>query len=428
VTEHATTTSGLGSRRWPIGPFAVLSQRDFRLLCCGQLVSLLGDQLFLVALPFVLLSGRHDARRLGVVLLCLGLARAVSVAFGGGLSDRFRQRMIMLYTDLARLVLTALLAVIVLATSQPLLAIAVLATGLGLAQGLFLPSSYSIVPQLVDDEHLVAANSVISAQTNASTLVGPALGGVIVAGASAGTALLIDAVTFGVSALSLALIRMRGRTRGGGKEGGPAVEDRPADPSYRGFLSYLVRSRLLPFSAAMTFVVNLGYVGITEIALPALARERFTDPAFAFGLLLTGSALGAIGGAVFAHRILARRSAALLALAAGMIEGTTILLVPVGPGIVGSWLELLVVGFAGAVVNVFFVSALQRTVPREYLGRAMSLLLLAAFATSPASYGLVAFLVTTYGPTPAFVFGGTATIVAFGMGFFSREIRRLGLV
>ena len=423
--------------------FEVLSVRDLRLLWTGQLISLLGDQMFLVAMPFVLLTGGHDASRLGVVLLCLGVGRTVAMAAGGSLSDRFRRRLVMLYSDMVRLVLTALLAVVVLFENQPLLVIAALAAMLGLAQGVFLPSSYSIVPELVGEDRIVAANSIMSTQLNLSTLIGPAIGGALVAGASPGVALLADAATFGVSASSLALIRGRPATARAVSEpaagtaanppeaaAGPAGQAsgearRPS--SYRSFLRYVTSSRLLPFSLLVTFIVNLGYAGMVEIALPALARERFANAPVAFGLLLTGSAIGALTGALTANPILARRNGALLALGTGIVEGLCILLIPVLPGFAGSWLALFLVGTASAVVNVFFVSSLQRTVPREYLGRTMSLLMLAASATSPISYGLVAALVTASGAATAFYLAGAATVTAFAVGFLGRDIRKLAL-
>lgn len=404
--------------------FGVLTRRDFRLLSTGQLISLLGDQFFLVALPFVLLSGRHDAHRLGAVLLCLGVARAVAVAFGGGLSDRFRQRTVMLGTDLTRLVLMAVLAVVVLTAHVRLLVIAALAACLGLAQGVFLPSQYSIVPQLVPQEEIVAANSITTALANFSGLVGPAIGGLLVAGVSPGAALVIDAATFGVSALCLAFIR--GRAASSSSDVLAAAP--PADLGYRAFLRYFRHSRLLLFSVTVTLIVNLGYLGMTEIALPALARARYANGPVAFGLLLTGSALGALAGAGTARPLLTRRRGALLALTAGIVEGTAILLVPAGPGFAASWVELFIAGLASAVGNVFFVSALQRTVPRQFLGRTMGLLILAAAATAPVSYGLVAVLVSAAGPPLAISFAGAATIAAFSVGFLSQEIRGLSLV
>lgn len=419
-------------------PAAVLSQRNFRLLVIGRLTSMLGDQMFLVAMPFVLLTGEHDARDLGLVLLSMGIARGITVAFGGWIGDRYEKRLVMLRSDAVRFVLSGLLALVVISPVQPLWVIMSLAVTIGLAQGIFLPSSFSIVPTIVDRKDIVAANAVVSSQQNLAVLLGPALGGLLVAGFAPGPVLLIDACTFLVSAACLYLI---GPSRAdptpepdtpgtpdtaGTPDAADAAEPAP-DPGYRAFLRYVRGSRLLRFSLLNTFVVNLGYAGMVPIALPAMARVRFDEPAVAFGFLVTGSGIGALVGALVAHSVLARRAAALIALTAGVVEGVLIMLVPFGPGFAGSWAELFGIGIVGSLTNVFFVSALQRTVPGHYLGRTMSLVLLASFATSPVSYGLIALLVTNSGPTSAFLFTGVTTALAFALGFLSPTIRKLSL-
>ncbi|HET9894649.1 MAG TPA: MFS transporter [Streptosporangiaceae bacterium] len=412
--------------------FEVLSITDLRRLWTGQLVSLIGDQLFLVAIPFVLLTGRHNADQLGVVLLCLGVGRTITMVIGGSLSDRFERRLVMMASDVARLLLTALLAVIVLTASRPTAEIAVLAGLLGLAQGLFLPSSFAIVPDLVDEDRVVAANSVISLQVNLATLVGPAIGGALVAGTSPGVALLADAATFGVSAWTLALIRGKAGVRQGNRtpasDTGSVGDTGTGDTrSYRSFLRFATSSRLLLFSVLVTFVVNLGYTGMVQIGLPALARERFAHAPVAYGLMLAGSGIGAIAGSISAGRVLARARPALLALGAGITEGLSILLVPTLPGLAGCVLALVLVGVVSSIVNVFFVSAMQGAVPRQYLGRAMSLLIFSAAVTSPISYGVVGWVVTVSGPATAIFLAGVATVAAFSIGFASRDIRQLTL-
>lgn len=423
-----TTDENLPVSWWRrlLRPAAVLSQRDFRLLVIGRLTSMLGDQMFLVAMPFVLLSGEHDARDLGLVLLSMGIARGVTVGIGGWIGDRYEKRLVMLRSDVARFVLSGLLALVIISPVQPLWVIMCLGVTIGLAQGIFLPSSFSIVPTIVDRKDIVAANAIVSSQQNLAVLLGPALGGLLVAGFAPGPVLLIDACTFLVSAACLYLIRPARADPAPEPDAPDPVEPAP-DPGYRAFLRYVRGSRVLRFSLLNTFVVNLGYAGMVPIALPAMARVRFDEPAVAFGFLLTGSGIGALVGALVAHSVLARRAAALIALTAGVVEGVLIMLVPLGPGFAGSWAELFGIGIAGALTNVFFVSALQRTTPGHYLGRTMSLVLLASFATSPISYGLVALLVSNSGPASAFLFTGVTTVLAFGLGFFSPTIRKLSL-
>jgi predicted MFS family arabinose efflux permease len=374
----------------------------------------------------VLLAGEHDARDLGLVLLSMGIARGITVGFGGWIGDRYEKRLVMLRSDAVRFVLSCLLAVVVISPVQSLWVIMCLAVAIGLAQGIFLPSSFSIVPTLVDRKDIVAANAIVASQQNLAVLLGPALGGLLVAGLAPGPVLLIDACTFLVSAACLYLIRPS-RTDPAPEPEAPDPSEPVPDPGYRAFLRYVMSSRLLRFSLLNTFVVNLGYAGMVPIALPAMARVRFDEPAVAFGFLLTGTGIGALIGGLVAHSVLARRAAALIALTAGVVEGVLIMLVPLGPGFAGSWAELFGIGIVGSLTNVFFVSALQRTVPSHYLGRTMSLVLLASFATSPVSYGLIALLVSNSGPTSAFLFTGVTTALAFGLGFLSPTIRKLSL-
>src|SRR5512132_13768 len=91
----------------------VLSLRDFRLLFTGAATSLLGDQFALVATPWLTLKLTGDPLALGIVLALEGFPRAVFMLLGGAITDRFSPRLIMLISDIVRLLLTALMAVVV---------------------------------------------------------------------------------------------------------------------------------------------------------------------------------------------------------------------------------------------------------------------------------------------------------------------------
>src|SRR5512140_2240634 len=97
------TSSGLGH---------VFRGRDFRLLWSGQFVSLLGDQFFLVALPWLVLQLTGDAFAVGTVVAVNSAPRAVFILLGGVLIDRFSPRVVMLYSNIARMVLVTVLAVL----------------------------------------------------------------------------------------------------------------------------------------------------------------------------------------------------------------------------------------------------------------------------------------------------------------------------
>src|SRR5215207_2141505 len=94
-------------------PASPLSVRNFRLLWIGEGISLLGDQFYMIALPWLVLSLTGNALAVGTVMAIAGIPRALFMLVGGALTDRFTPRKLMINSNLARMVLTGLLAVLV---------------------------------------------------------------------------------------------------------------------------------------------------------------------------------------------------------------------------------------------------------------------------------------------------------------------------
>src|SRR5512135_1333155 len=95
-------------------PASVLRIRNFRLLWIGEGISLLGDQFYLIALPWLVLALTGNALAVGTVLSTAGIPRAMFMLLGGALTDRFTPRKLMIISNLARLMLTGVLAALVI--------------------------------------------------------------------------------------------------------------------------------------------------------------------------------------------------------------------------------------------------------------------------------------------------------------------------
>jgi MFS family permease len=190
--------------RFAAGPLKV---RSFRLLAGGQFTSTIGDYCYAVALPWFVLSSHGGVILLGTVLACYGVSRMVLIPVGGVLADRIGPRTVMLAADAARCVLVAAMAVLAARHTVSLVALGPLAACIGAGEGLFIPASFAIMPSLLDGDQLAAGNAISTAAVQTGSLVGPALGGALVAITQASTwAFGIDAASFAVSALTLALI------------------------------------------------------------------------------------------------------------------------------------------------------------------------------------------------------------------------------
>jgi len=201
-------------------PLVSLPQiRNFRLLWIGEAVSLLGDQFQFIALPWLVLQLTGDGMAIGTVMALAGVPRALFMLIGGALTDRFSPRRVMLASNAARMVLVLGLALLVLGNVVSLWMPYLFALAFGLADAFFYPAQSSIIPHIVDREHLQLANSVMQGTAQISLFAGPLLAGTLIAFMSRGSAgtgnlegialaFFVDTLTFLVSLVTLGAMRV----------------------------------------------------------------------------------------------------------------------------------------------------------------------------------------------------------------------------
>jgi MFS family permease len=192
---------------------AVLRQRDFRLLFGAYAVSVLGDRMVTIALAFAVLHLGGSASDVGIVLAARTLPLVASLLVGGVVADRTSRRAVMVSADVSRLATQGALAALLITGEPSIAAIAVLSGLSGLATGFFEPASTGLMPAVVAPERLQQANGLRATAMAGGEIAGPVLAGGLVAAAGAGYALAVDAVTFGISALLLAGLRLSPRVR-----------------------------------------------------------------------------------------------------------------------------------------------------------------------------------------------------------------------
>jgi MFS family permease len=430
------------------GPLGV---RSFRLLAGGQFASTIGDYCYAVALPWLVLSNRGGAILLGTVLACYGVARMVAIPAGGVLADKIGPRTIMLAADAARCVLVAAMAVLAARHTVSLAALGPVAALIGAGEGLFIPASYAIMPSLLDGEQLAAGNAISTAAVQVGSLLGPALGGALVAATSASTwAFAIDGGSFAVSALTLALIPRRaaagsvaagtaevsgadgvaaaeggvegGAGPGGGGPGGGGPGS--GGPGSGGVLAFLKGSRVLQVLLVVVVAANLTGGGQSEVALPSLAHARFG--AAGYGALLACFAGGAVIGTLAAARTGGLRRPAVFASVIFLVSSVSTALTPYLGGEAGAAAMLFVTGATNGLGNVTVLTVTQKWAPPALLGRVMSALMLCAFGTFPLSVAVSGVLVRHLGPSIFFPVAAAVVGVSILGGLTQREFRTFG--
>jgi MFS family permease len=408
------------------GVFTPLRNRRFALYFTGQLLSQIGDGIYVVALPFLVLSRGGGSVDLGTVLGCYGLARLSVLQIGGTLADRYGARRVMLCSDALRAVVVLGLAGLATAAHVPLWPLIALAVPLGVLDGLFRPASFALVPDIVPDAELTAANALNTSMQSTALIVGPAIGGLLVAARSSSSALLIDALTFAAS--SLALYAIGGGTADTGHDEGadqPSADDAAAPPGWRAVLRYVRDSPLLRMALLVTVVVNLALGGLGEVVLPVFAIRPLDGGPSAFGLIMAGFGVGSVIGALLANAFMRLRKRGLAALVLGVAEGIAIMCVPLGSLLAVAVLGMCVAAVCQAVVNVFYVTTLQRDVPTGTMARVMSLMIACVYAAYPISVAVSGAIVRPLGPDIVIVAAGMCICAAFLLGFASKSYRSL---
>ena len=436
---------------WRSGPLAV---RSFRLLAGGQFTSTIGDYCYAVALPWLVLSSHGGAILLGTVLACYGVPRIVLIPVGGVLADKIGPRTVMLAADAGRCVLVAALAVLATRHTVSLATLGPVAALIGAGEGLFIPASFALMPSLLEDDRLAAGNAISNAAVQAGSLLGPALGGALVAATRASTwAFVIDAASFAVSALTLALIPRQAATgsvtataaaaagASGETEADAGADRVGADPvgaggasaaggngggngGGDGVLALLRRSRLLQVLLIVVVAANLAGGGMGEVALPSLAHARFG--AAGYGALLACLAAGGVIGALAAARTSGLRTPAIFASLVFLVDGAAIALTPYLGGEAGAAAALFVVGATNGLGNVTFLTVLQKWAPPAMLGRIMSAVMVCAFGSFPLSVVITGVLVRHLGPTVFFPVAGGLVVVTMLGALTQQEFREFG--
>jgi MFS family permease len=374
-----------------------LKGHDFRLLWTGAAISLVGDGVFLVALAWQVYSMSEGVTGMAWAGVALAAPQLVLFPLGGLLADRVDRRLVMFGSDIVRAACLLLLSALAWTDRPPLLLLYAVVAVYGAATGVFGPSFDAIIPELVPPDELTNANALDQLiRPIGLRLLGPALGGGIIAVAGTGGAFLLDAASFGVSAMLLLALPRTSQTR----TTTTVLED------LREGVVFVCSQPWLWATLSAGAVGLLFIFGPSEVLLPYLVKEVFDESAGHLGLVYASGGLGAIAAAIMiGHTGLPRRLLTLAYLAWG---GAT--LAVAGYGLASSSAGLAVACFiagAGEAAGmVAWSTAKQRLVPLRLLGRVSSVDWFVSTALVPLSYAITAPIVGVLGAQATFVWAG----------------------
>jgi DHA3 family tetracycline resistance protein-like MFS transporter len=386
-----------------------LRGRDFRLLWSGMTISLLGDGIFLIAMAWQ----AYELWNAPAALSILGIGMTIpTIGFllpAGVLSDRLDRRSLVLWSDIGRAVVVAALAALAIAGALTFWQLVVLVALYGVGAAFFTPAFEALVPDIVPAPDLAAANALDQfVRPITLRLVGPALGGVLVAGVGTGVAFALDAATFVVSAVAVACMRppAHARSEHVGSSLGAVTEG-----------LRFVRSRVwLWGTLGSAAIAYLAFMGPAEVLLPYVVKNELDGSARELGLVFAAGGVGAIGAALFiGQRGHPRRDVTVM-----YATWTIATLAVAGYGLATApWqlmLACLVFNALETAGTIVWATIKQRHVPASLLGRVSSLDWLISIGLLPLSFALTAPAVALFGVRATLVgaaaIGGVVTLGA----------------
>lgn len=402
------------ARAWSAGP---LRSRPFRLLFAARAVSSFGDGLVLVALAFAVLDLTGSVTDLGLVMGAQSAALVVFVLLGGVWSDRLPRRTVMLLADAVRMTAQGISAALLIAGAAHVWELALLQAAYGAASGFWAPASIGIVPEVASAADLQPANALLGLSENATSVLGPAIAGVIVATAGPGWGLAADAASFLAGGVLLWGVHVT--------PGAAVVTERK--PSVIAELRDgwgTFRSLRWLWTTVLYFTLYMGLVYPPfQVLGPAIARSSLGGAgawAAISAALGIGAVLGGLAGLRWrpAHPL---RSSILMFFWASLMF--------VALGLHASLWTLIVLavldGATGTIFNAFWFTAMQRRVAPGDLSRVSSWDHLGTLALGPLGLAAVGPVAGALGYS-ATLYAAAAVNVALTLAVLAvREVRDL---
>jgi MFS family permease len=404
VPNASAPTEANSAATLPVAPVEhPLRNANYRLWLTGGTISLLGDQFYFVALPWLVLQQTGSAVAMGSIMMAGAIPRALLMLMGGAVSDRLSVRKIMISTATARTICVTVIGVLVWLRVLRIWELYVLAVSFGVADAFAAPAQSAYMPSLLKREQLVAASSVSQSTAQMTTMLGPVPAGFVIQALGVAWAFFLDAISF------LFIIGALWKLPDPPKS---QTARKPMLHSIKEGIIYVGKDVPLRSLMLLVMILNFCVAGPVPIGLAYLTKTKFGSPAD-YGIVISAIAAGSLLGALLAGVWKIRRRGMmilLVSLALGVCLGSIGLLGKVW-SIAG---VLLIMGGAAGTVNVHIGAWAMQRIDVAVRGRVASVLMLGSVGITPISLAVAGFLVALSLKLMFLLAGGLMVLTAAG--------------
>jgi Major Facilitator Superfamily len=388
-----------------------LTERNFRVFFTGYTTSLLGSAMSAVALTFAVLDNGGSAADLGFVFAGSVVPQVLVMIGGGVLADRLGRRPVMLITDTTRFAVQGTLAGVLFAGRPPIWLFVMLAALESVGEGMFGPALGGLRAELAPRERLADANALLGVVTSGTAVLGPALAGILIAVTSPAVVITIDAATFGVSVISLAMLTIQPAS--------PARQS-PWRDLADGWSQF--RSQTWLWLTTVQFALFNLFTWAPYLLLGPILARQYLGGARAWGVI---SAAMAAGSVLTGLLLVGRRPRRLLVVATVGTFGYAVppLLLALHAPLVVVAVGAVTAGAGSAVSSTYSSTVMQQRVPPEMLGRATALMLTGAYALGACGYAVIGSVAGVFGPARMLAFAAGYAVVSSAVVLATPAIR-----
>jgi MFS family permease len=383
-----------------------LRNPNYRLWLIGGTISLLGDQFYFVALPWLVLQQTGSAVAMGAIMMAGAIPRALLMLMGGAVSDRMSARKIMMATATSRTACVTVIGVLVWMRVLRTWELYALAVAFGVADAFAVPAQTAYMPSLLKREQLVPASSVSQSTGQLTTILGPVPAGFVIQTLGVAWAFFVDAISF------LFIIGALWK-----------LPDPPKSQTSRKAIWHSIAEGIayvgkdVPLRSLMLLatIMNFCIAGPVSIGLAYLTKTRFGSPA-AYGIVISAVAAGSLLGTLLAGVWKIRKRGVMIPLVSAVL-GLCLGSIGQMDRVWSVASVLLVMGATAGLVNVHIGAWAMQRIDTGVRGRVASVLMLASFGITPISLAVAGFLVAWNLKFTFLLAGGLMVLTAAGAAF-----------
>jgi MFS family permease len=359
-----------------------LKRADFRSLCLGYTSFMLGSQCYYVALTWLLLEFTDSGALLGAVLMVGAVPRMVFMLVGGALVDHWSPLPIMRIASTVISMAVGILTILLFFDSVETWHLFAIALIEGMNDAFFYPAATAIIPKMISDEQLHAANALVSTGDQITQIAGPALAALLIGWTGLSGTFAINTSLFATGVVLLWL--MRTRPLNGSASG--MNSDNMMGSIIEG-LRYAWHNPVIRACLVIIAILNFALLGPLTVGTAALAKAKLGGEA-AYGNMMVAMGVGSLFGTLSAGTLGNRLHPGRLLIGLSLVLAITVSILGFSNSLSVIIIAMIIMGAGIGFVSVIAIVGLQRQAPADMQGRLMSVTMFAEVIFDPFSQGL----------------------------------------